>query len=253
MRSPVIGYVFDRDGKYQYKWMFEGTMKNMASFIMTHADSDTMITDMGDRPLVTSMRGGWLDRVCNSEFRKELMRELEPLQNYSKEPEILEFEQDGGYMIQKNVREASIMPDQFPQDCYPYEIPAEDRTYTCMAIFSEEEGKSTAWYVELVEEDGFIVTADEDMWRGESIENVMEHSSIKYRPFWLNDVESNVLEPLCKETAELIYLDPDICDQVNTKYEYEMESELLPGIDKVMNYSADDGSYKNEGVGFGFG
>ena len=112
--------------------MFEGTMKNMASFIMTHADSDTMITDMGDRPLVTSMRGGWLDRVCNSEFRKELMRELEPLQNYSKEPEILEFEQDGGYMIQKNVKEASIMPDQFPQDCYPYEIPAEDRTYTCM-------------------------------------------------------------------------------------------------------------------------
>ena len=121
-----------------------------------------------------------------------------------------------------------------------------------MAIFSEEEGKSTAWYVELVEEDGFIVTADEDMWRGERIENVMEHSSITYRPFWLNDVESNVLEPLCKETAELIYLDPDICDQVNTKYEYEMESELLPGIDKVMNYSADDGSYKNEGVGFGF-
>jgi len=40
MRSPVIGYVFDRDGKYQYKWMFEGNMKNMASFIMTHADSD---------------------------------------------------------------------------------------------------------------------------------------------------------------------------------------------------------------------
>ena len=109
MRSPVIGYVFDRDGKYQYKWMFEGTMKNMASFIMTHVDSDTMITDMGDRPLVTSMRGGWLDRVCNSEFRKELMRELEPLQNYIKEPEKLEFEQDGGYMIQKNVREASIM------------------------------------------------------------------------------------------------------------------------------------------------
>ena len=32
-----------------------------------------------------------------------------------------------------------------------------------------------------------------------------------------------------------------------------MESELLPGIDKVMNYSADDGSYKNEGVGFSFG
>lgn len=130
MRSPVIGYVFDRDGKYQYKWMFEGTMKNMASFIMTHADSDTMITDMGDRPLVTSMRGGWLDRVCSSEFRKELMRELEPLQNYSKEPEILEFEQDGGYMIQKNVRERQKLhytilmngrskrgcKTQFPQD-----------------------------------------------------------------------------------------------------------------------------------------
>ena len=40
---------------------------------------------------------------------------------------------------------------------------------------------------------------------------------------------------------------------LHVDYEYEMESELLPGIDKVMNYSADDGSYKNEGVGFGFG
>ena len=43
MRSPVIGYAFDKNGKYQYKWMFEGTMKNMASFIMTHADSDVSV------------------------------------------------------------------------------------------------------------------------------------------------------------------------------------------------------------------
>ena len=102
--------------------MFEGTMKNMASFIMTHADSDTMITDLGMKyQLKTARIHAWL-------------------------------------------------------------------------FFLKKEGKSTAWYVELVEEDGFIVTADEDMWRGESIENVMEHSSITYRPFWLNDVESNVLQ-----------------------------------------------------------
>ena len=250
MRNPVIGYVFDDNGQYQYKWMFEGTMKNMASFIMVHSDSATMITDTADSALVTSMRGGWLDRVCGSEFRKELLKELDPMQNYQAEPEKLEFEQDGSYMIQKNVRDAALVPDQFPEDCYPYEIPAEDRTYTCMAIFSEEEGKSTAWYVELVEEDGFIVTADEEMWKGESIEKIMEHSSITYRPFWMNDVESNVLEPLCKETSELIYLDPDISALVNSKYEYEMESELLPGIDKVMDYSADD-SYGRTGIGFG--
>lgn len=250
MRNPVIGYAFDDNGKYQYKWMFEGTMKNMASFIMNHADADTMITDTEDRFVVSSLRGGWLDRVCSDELRKELLTELEPMQNYQTEPEKLEFEQDGSYMIQKSIRETSMAPDQFPRDCYPYEIPAEDRTYTCMAIFSEEEGKSTAWYVELVEEDGFIVTADEDMWRGESIEKIMEHSSITYRPFWENDVESNVLEPLCKETAELIYLDRDISDLVNTKYEYEMESSLVQGIDKVMDYSTDDSYGKGE-LGFG--
>ena len=112
------------------------------------------------------------------------------------------------------------------------------------------EHSSNEVYVELVEEDGFVVTADEEMWRGESIEKIMEHSSITYRPFWMNDVESNVLEPLCKETSELIYLDPDISALVNSKYEYEMESELLPGIDKVMDYSADD-SYGRTGIGFG--
>ena len=252
MRNPVIGYVFDRDGKYQYKWMFEGTMKNMASFIMNHADADTMITDAGDCTLVTSMRGGWLDRVCGAELRKGLLRELEPMQNYQTKPEKMDFEQDGSYMIQTNIREGKKVPDHFPEDCYPYEIPADDRTYTCMAIFSEEEGKSTAWYLELIEGDGFVVTADEDMWRGESIEQIMEHSSITYCPFWENDVETNVLEPLCKDTAELIYLDPDISDQVNTQYEYEMKSGLLPGIDKVMDYSADD-SYGKAGFGFGLG
>lgn len=250
MKSPVIGYVFDDNGKYQFKWMFEGTMKNMASFIMTHADADTMITDPEDRPLVTSMRGGWLDRVCNKEFREELLKELEPLQNYFKEPEELQFERDGGYMIQTNIKESVIAPEQFPQDCYPYEIPADDRSYICMAIISEEEGKSIAWYSEPVDEDGFIVTADEAMWRGESIDMIMEHSSVTYRPFWLNGIENNILEPLCKETAELIYLDPDISNQIKTEYTYEMENDLTQGISKVMDYCADE-AYGNAGFGFG--
>ena len=64
MKNPVIGYVFETDGKYQYKWMFEGTMKNIASFIMNHSESDTMITDNDDCFLVSSLRGGWLDRVA---------------------------------------------------------------------------------------------------------------------------------------------------------------------------------------------
>ncbi len=65
MRNPVIGYVFDPNGYYKDKWMFEGTMRNIASFIMIHADSDTLITDMDDNAVISSMRGGWLDQVCD--------------------------------------------------------------------------------------------------------------------------------------------------------------------------------------------
>ena len=250
MKNPVIGYVFETDGKYKYKWMFEGTMKNIASFIMNHSESDTMITDIDDCFLVSSLRGGWLDRVCGDEFRKELLKVLAPMQNCETEPENLEFEQDGSYMMQKNVRDRTPVPDIFPQDCYPYEVPAGDRIYTCMAIISEEEGKSSAWYVDPIEEDGFTVSTDDGMWRGEDLMEVMDHSSIQYHPFWLNDPEKILLEPLSKESSELIYLDQDICEEIKVFSEYEGKSELLSGFNKILDYS-NDGNCRDAGFGFG--
>lgn len=83
-----------------HKYYFQGTTENIASFIMNNASSCTMITDMMDLSIVTSMFG-WLDRVSDKEFLKEIKPEIIKMQIGQKEPANIIFkETEYGVMMQ---------------------------------------------------------------------------------------------------------------------------------------------------------
>lgn len=83
--DKVYGYVYDDNGMHGGKIEFEGTPENMAHFIMFNKAHPTVITDMMDQFLVSSTMSGFLDRVANPELRKEIIKEILPLQMGEKE------------------------------------------------------------------------------------------------------------------------------------------------------------------------
>lgn len=88
----VIGYVMFRD-RYDRKYYFEGTMSNLAKFIMYYgekADSIT-ITDQSDRFILSTI-GNFLDRVADDKLLNDLLKELVPLQ-FGKNYKPLEFKE----------------------------------------------------------------------------------------------------------------------------------------------------------------
>ena len=81
-----FGYVYDNKGYHNGKQPFEGTPDNIANFIMYNRDHDTVVTDVLDRFVVSSMRGGFLDRVCDMDLRDTLAETMYPMQIGEKEP-----------------------------------------------------------------------------------------------------------------------------------------------------------------------
>ena len=91
--NQVIGYVFNKDGFYERKHYFEGTAKNMATFIMQHQFNETTITDTADTLICTSVPGGFIDKCVDQNFLiKELQPAIIPLQLGDEEIEPLVFE-----------------------------------------------------------------------------------------------------------------------------------------------------------------
>lgn len=111
--QQVIGYIFDQDGRYDNKYYFKGTTENIASFITNNAASCTMVTDMMDIAIVTSMFG-FLDRVTDREFLMELKPEIMKMQFGEKEPVNLEF---------KATEYGVMMQDELLHDHYRPYIP----------------------------------------------------------------------------------------------------------------------------------
>ncbi|MBE6107362.1 MAG: hypothetical protein E7192_01820 [Erysipelotrichaceae bacterium] len=98
--QQVIGYMFDRDGRYKHKYYFQGTTENIASFMMNHASSKTVVTDMLDF-LIASSSYGFLDKVPDQEYVKELGPEIMKMQMDEKEPVDICFrETEYGIMMQ---------------------------------------------------------------------------------------------------------------------------------------------------------
>ena len=95
--STVIGYVFNEDGMYDYKYYFEGTPENIANFIMAYPYKDITITDGADNLILTT-RMGFVDTCTDQRFlANELLPALLPRQLGDIEVEPLEFIQDEEY------------------------------------------------------------------------------------------------------------------------------------------------------------
>ena len=108
--QQVIGYIFDHNGRYENKFFFKGTTENIASFIMNNSSSTTMITDMMDMAIVTSMFG-FLDRVSNKDFLKELQPEIIKMQYGQKDPIQIDFKQtEYGVMMQDELIKDHYFP-----------------------------------------------------------------------------------------------------------------------------------------------
>ena len=109
--QQVIGYKFDRDGRYKHKYFFKGTTENIASFMLNYASSKTVVTDMLDI-LIASSSYGFLDKVPNQDYLKELGPEIMKMQLDQKEPvNILFRETEHGVMVQDEL----IMDYYFPK------------------------------------------------------------------------------------------------------------------------------------------
>ena len=80
MKEIMCGYVYDSNGYHDGKRLFEGSPENAANFIAFHDDKATVITDAVDQFVVSSMPGGFLDRVANPKFRDDILKHLMPLQ-----------------------------------------------------------------------------------------------------------------------------------------------------------------------------
>lgn len=76
----VYGYVYNSEGMHNGKIPFENTPANIASFIWNNRDSATVVTDSMDNFLVSSMQGGFLDRLATPRLREEVLEQILPLQ-----------------------------------------------------------------------------------------------------------------------------------------------------------------------------
>lgn len=79
MAETVIGYVYDQNRYHDGGQSFEGTMENIASFIMNNQWHDTIVTDVLDNLVAKSFAGGFLDKV-DPQIREDLLNELVPMQ-----------------------------------------------------------------------------------------------------------------------------------------------------------------------------
>ena len=84
-KNVALGYVYI-NGYHDGKQPFEGTPENIANFIMYNQDHYTIVTDRWDLFLVSSMPGGFLDRVRDMDLRDDILEHLLPMQMGDKEP-----------------------------------------------------------------------------------------------------------------------------------------------------------------------
>lgn len=101
LRNKVFGYVFDKDGLYEKRYVFEDTPENIANFIMRNMFYKCTITDPLDNLILTSTVGGFVDYCKDKEYlMKVLLTDLLPLQLGDKETKELKFRDLGHHYEQ---------------------------------------------------------------------------------------------------------------------------------------------------------
>lgn len=95
LHNLAYGYIYNADGTYKDKLIFEATTKNIASFIWTNNSNACTITDLGDNLIVSSTEGGFVDVCPNQRYlQTKLLPVLIPMQIGESEPVDIEFIQD---------------------------------------------------------------------------------------------------------------------------------------------------------------
>ncbi|MEF9920052.1 MAG: hypothetical protein RR945_01760 [Erysipelotrichaceae bacterium] len=90
----VCGYIYNDRGYHGNPFIFEGSMKNIANFIMTQENNRIVITSAFDEFRVSTF-GFYLDKVESEEFRQELLKELLPLQQCEVDASEIEYIERG--------------------------------------------------------------------------------------------------------------------------------------------------------------
>ena len=84
--ETLYGYVYDNNNMHGEPVLFESDPENISLFIMNNQDHHTVITDSMDSFVVSSMPGGFLDRVSDPETREKILENLLPYQQYETVP-----------------------------------------------------------------------------------------------------------------------------------------------------------------------
>ena len=122
----VYGYIYDSNGMHGDKIEFDGTPENIANFIMYNKNNVVVITDTMDQFVVSSTKGGFLDRIAYPALREEILKEILPLQLGDKEPidvAMQDAERDPITELAKDLDDFA-----FDYDFYGYQDAVDDRT-----------------------------------------------------------------------------------------------------------------------------
>lgn len=229
MRNPVIGYRYGPDGKYEYRYIFEGAIDNIASFIWENRGSDTVITDSMDEMILRADTGMKI-ASADMNYLSEKLEEL--LANYAagrQNAHILEFERDGPYMLQSNIRSQFSIGNGFPTDFTPETIKRFGQVYVCQAVIDTSGDTVSAWYGDAIENDGFQICISKST--GEYTED--------YRSKSQNSVFQNIYNLLGDEEASILYLGDDIKEALYMHSEDTILFTTLKerdGLRKVLDY-----------------
>lgn len=86
-RDLVLGTVYGGKSGSEQRYWFEGTPKNIASFLMRHADADNIyITTPLDTPVISSF-GCFVDQCPDRSRLRAVMEQLMPMQMGETTPE----------------------------------------------------------------------------------------------------------------------------------------------------------------------
>ncbi|MBQ3295513.1 MAG: hypothetical protein IJH00_03410 [Erysipelotrichaceae bacterium] len=84
--ETFYGYIYDDNGMHGDPILFEANSENISLFVMNNQFNQTVVTDSMDSFVVSSLPGGFLDRVCNEETRQQILDHLLPYQQGEKFP-----------------------------------------------------------------------------------------------------------------------------------------------------------------------
>ncbi|AGN24544.1 hypothetical protein K210_04705 [Erysipelothrix rhusiopathiae SY1027] len=88
----VYGFIYDKNGMYDKKWVFENTPENIASFIINNKSNRCTITNEADTLILTSTIGGYVDICPNQDYlTSELLPVLIPMQIGEENSHEIEF------------------------------------------------------------------------------------------------------------------------------------------------------------------